>query len=77
MKKNALWFCLAAVITVSASDGCKTSHSGTIPKNSAVPANTVNTDSSGISPGVKLTPSPVPNTRPNPIPNPPPPNPPM
>ncbi|MFD1255600.1 hypothetical protein ACFQ3S_02225 [Mucilaginibacter terrae] len=77
MKKFVLWLCLATIITVSVFEGCKMRRSGTIAKNSAVPANTSNTDSSGTSPSIKLTPSPVPNTRPNPIPNPPPPNPPM
>ncbi len=75
MKKSALWFCLAAVTIISVSEGCKTRRAVKIAKNSPVPTSTTNIDSSGTSPGIKLTPSPVPNIRPNPIPNPPAPNP--
>lgn len=77
MKKSALWLCLATTLIIGIATGCHTQRAGTVAKNSPVPANTNNTDSSGISPSIKLTPSPVPNTRPNPIPNPPPLNPPM
>jgi hypothetical protein len=78
MKKSALWLCLAATITISTSVvGCKARKTGTVAKNSPVPASSRNVDSSGTTPSVKLTPTPVPNVRPNPIPNPLPPNPPM
>jgi hypothetical protein len=78
MKRSALWLCLAATITISASAvGCKARKAGPVAKNNPVPANGANTDLSGTTPNVKLTPTPVPNVRPNPIPNPLPPNPPM
>jgi hypothetical protein len=77
MKRIALGFCTAAAFFILAGTGCKTKRKITISKNSAVPTNTANNDSTGTSPQAKLTPSPVPNTRPNPIPNPLPPTPPM
>jgi len=76
MKKFALWL-LAAATTISVAEGCKTRRAGTVDKNSPVPTNVSNNDSTGTSPGVKLTPAPVPNARPKPVPNPLPPSPPM
>jgi len=77
MKKFALSLCTAAALFILAGTGCKTKRNVTISKNSAVPTNTANNDSTGTSPQAKLTPAPVPNARPNPIPNPLPPSPPM
>ena len=70
-----MWLFLAAALSINVLPGCTAKRSGSIAKNSPVPNNVSNTDSSGTSPSVKLTPAPFPNTRPNPVPNPPPPNP--
>ena len=70
MKKTALWLCLAAVIQAGFVTGCKTHRAGSISKSHAVPTNRNNNDSLSTTPGVKLSPSPVPNNRPQPIPNP-------
>ncbi|MDT3404943.1 hypothetical protein [Mucilaginibacter terrae] len=77
-RSKLLWLCMAVALTINFSSGCKSRKAGTqvkIDKNSPVPANPANADSSGTSPSAKLTPAPVPNARPNPVPNPPPPDP--
>lgn len=77
MKRSVLGVCLAAVLSLGIMSGCKARKAGPIAKNNPVPVNAGNNDSTGTTPGVNLTPAPVPNVRPNPIPNPQPPNPPM
>jgi len=77
MKRSVLALSLTIVLSLGILSGCKTRKAGAIAKNNPVPVNPGNNDSTGTTPGVNLTPAPVPNVRPNPIPNPQPPNPPM
>lgn len=77
MKKAVLGLSLAAILSIGLNTGCKARKSGPVAQNNPVPANAANNDSTGTTPGVNLTPAPVPNVRPNPVPNPPPPSPPM
>jgi hypothetical protein len=75
MKQNLGWLCVAALINIGISTGCKARKPGSVPANSAVPASTINRDSTSTTPSAKLTPSPVPNNRPKPKPDPMPPDP--
>jgi len=77
MKNTFLGLCVAVILSIALATGCKTQKAGPVAKNNPVPTNAANNDSTGTTPGVSLTPSPVPNTRPNPVPNPLPPSPPM
>lgn len=77
MKRLVLGLSLTAILNIGLTTGCKTRKAGPIAQNNPVPTNAANNDSTGTTPGVSLTPSPVPNTRPNPVPNPLPPSPPM
>ena len=77
MKKIVLGVCLASILSLGLIAGCKTQKAGPVAQNNPVPTNAANNDSTGTTPGVNLTPSPVPNTRPNPVPNTLPPSPPM
>lgn len=78
--KKPVMYTLMVLLAMGAATSCSSRKAaGTttkVSKNSPVPANAANNDSTGTTPTPKLTPSPIPNTRPNPIPNPPPPNPP-
>jgi len=77
MKIKFWGICIAAALSVALTTGCKTQKAGPVAPNNPVPTNAANNDSTGTTPGVKLTPAPVPNVRPNPVPNPLPPSPPM
>ncbi|WP_158828301.1 hypothetical protein [Mucilaginibacter lacusdianchii] len=81
MKKSVTYTCAALLLAASTLVACHTQkNSGSKnvrTKDMPSPSNTSNTDSTGTTPSVKLTPAPVPNVRPNPTPNPVPPNPPM
>lgn len=78
MKRIVLALSLfAAVGIASLATGCKTQKAGPVASNNPVPTNAANNDSTGTTPGVSLTPAPIPNVRPNPVPNPLPPSPPM